>query len=244
MPGDDIRSIDWNAYARLDRLYIKEYMEEKESRITFFMDMSPSMDYGEYKKAELAKDLVNALSYVALMHMDHVSCVDLAEPGRAFNVSGGMRGFRDMCAWLEKCDISEGTDIYKSIRICEGLQPGMSIILSDFLTEEFVDGDALAEIIKYLNYRKQKVVVLHVLAEEETDITMTGTHNLIDSEDKSRRIKVTMDAASIRQYEEALRGFCEKLKNCCKRFGAIYHPVNTGDKLDKIIFDELRDIYE
>ena len=244
MPGDDIRSIDWNAYARLDRLYIKEYMEEKESRITFFLDMSRSMDYGEYKKSELLKDLTNALSYVALMHMDHVAAVDLSDPGRIYSVSGGMKGFRDICAWLDRLEITEGIDMTRSIRITEGLQPGMSIILSDFLSEEFVEGEALENIIKYLNYRKQKVVVLQLLAEEETDISLTGTHNLIDSEDKDRKVKVTMDSASIRQYDDALKEFTSKLKNCCKKYGALYHLINTGENFDKVVFDELRDIYE
>ena len=72
MPGDDLRRMDWNAYARLDKLYIREYMEEKAAVVSVLVDTSASMDYGAHSKAELAKDLAGAVGFLALNNMDRL----------------------------------------------------------------------------------------------------------------------------------------------------------------------------
>ena len=246
MPGDDIRAIDWNAYARLDRLYIKEYMEEKESSVSLFIDLSKSMDYGEEKtKLDLQEELTAALSYIALMNMDHVAVYDLGDTRRRHVASGGKAGFSELTEWLDRLDDGEKVDIFHSVSTVGRMQPGLTVIMSDFLSEEFVeDPDKLTQLIRYLQYRKQKVVVLQILAKEEIEIEHSGTFFLIDSEDKDNRLRVTMESASIRSYQDALNEFTEGLKRSAKKCGASYHLCSTGVGFDKIIFDELKDIYE
>src|SRR5665648_476702 len=70
--GDDYRSIDWNAYARFERLFIKLYMEERETNITIFLDTSASMNQGEPNKGKMAKELAAILAYIALANYDRV----------------------------------------------------------------------------------------------------------------------------------------------------------------------------
>ena len=72
MQGDDLRRLDWNVYARLDKLYIREYMEEKEAIVSVLIDTSASMDYGAKSKAELAADLAAVVSFLALNNMDKI----------------------------------------------------------------------------------------------------------------------------------------------------------------------------
>ena len=72
MPGDDLRRMDWNAYARLDKLYIREYMEEKEAIVSVLLDTSASMDYGTPSKAELAVDLAAVAGFLALNNTDRL----------------------------------------------------------------------------------------------------------------------------------------------------------------------------
>ena len=79
MLGDDIRRIDWNAYGRLDKLYIKQYMEEKEGIFNVFIDTSKSMDYGEYKKSVRAQQLAGALAYIILNNLDRVYVTQVRE---------------------------------------------------------------------------------------------------------------------------------------------------------------------
>ena len=245
MPGDDIRAIDWNAYARLDRLYIKEYMEEKESAVSLFIDLSKSMDYGEKTKLELQEEIAAALSYIALMNMDHVAVYDLADTRRRHVASGGKAGFSELTEWLDRLEPGEPADIMHSISTVGRMQPGMSVIMSDFLSEEYVDNPGtLEQLIRYLQYRKQKVVILHILAKEEIDVDLSGTFFLIDSEDSDNRLRVTMESGAIRSYKDALEEFTGELKRSAKKCGASYHLCSTGVGFDKIIFEELKDIYE
>ncbi len=245
MPGDDIRAIDWNAYARLDRLYIKEYMEEKESAVSLFIDLSKSMDYGEKTKLELQEEIAAALAYIALMNMDHVAVYDLADTRRRHVASGGKAGFSELTEWLDRLEPGEPADIMHSISTVGRMQPGLSVIMSDFLSEEYVDNPGtLEQLIRYLQYRKQKVVILHILAKEEIDVDLSGTFFLIDSEDSDNRLRVTMESGAIRSYKDALEEFTGELKRSAKKCGAAYHLCSTGAGFDKIIFEELKDIYE
>ncbi|MCR5011136.1 MAG: DUF58 domain-containing protein [Lachnospiraceae bacterium] len=252
MPGDDIRSIDWNAYARLDRLYIKEFMEEKESTITFILDFSRSMEYGEKKKSELASELTAALSYIALLNQDRVMVLDAANPARRFYASGGKAGYRNLERFLESTTGSEPADLFGAVKSLDKMQAGLTIVISDFMSEDFIHLDdkippselPLVKMIRYLKFRKQSVVLLHVLAKEETDITLEGTCNLIDSEDNDSKLRVTMDSESIGRYNSGLKAFTGNLKSLCKKNGASYHLCNTGTSFDRIIFNELKDLYE
>ncbi|MBR3735871.1 MAG: hypothetical protein IKN07_08310, partial [Lachnospiraceae bacterium] len=121
----------------------------------------------------------------------------------------------------------------------------LSIIMSDFLSEDFVEDDSkLAQVIKYLQFKKQKVVLLHIMAEEELEIDLSGTYYLIDSENTDSKLRVTMDAEAVNSYMEKLEEFTGSLKRCAKKLNASYHLCSTKDRFDKIVFEELRDIYE
>lgn len=89
MPGDDLRRLDWNVYARLDKMYIREYMEEKESVVSILLDTSESMNYGQKPKWELASLLGAVMAYLALNNMDRVMIYDMKNMQRPYNVSGG-----------------------------------------------------------------------------------------------------------------------------------------------------------
>ena len=250
MPGDDIRSIDWNAYARLDRLYVKEYMEEKESTIHFFLDLSRSMEYGEKKKSDLARELTAALSYISLLNQDHVIIIDGSAPERRFSVTGGKAGYRNLESLLERTGPSVPADFFRAVKNSGKLHAGLTILVSDFFSEDFINGDGekgnaeFSQMIKYLRYMKQKVIILQVLAKEETDITLTGTCNLIDSENPDSKIRVTMDAETVARYNKGLKDFTGGIRTSCEKNGASYHLCNTAVSFDRIIFNELRDIYE
>ena len=103
LPGDDIRRIDWNAYGRLDRLYIKEYMEEKEALVSILIDTSASMDYGSRKKSRLACELAAVLAYLSLNNMDRVAVYDMRRMRQPYELRGGKRAFPGLVRWLGEC---------------------------------------------------------------------------------------------------------------------------------------------
>ena len=245
MPGDDIRRIDWNAYGRLDRLYVKEYMEEKEAVISILIDTSASMEYGAEKKSELAKQLAAAMAYLSLTDMDRVIVYDMKKMGAPLPLSGGKKAFPGLSEWLSRCEWGGSVDVGEAVRKLPAKGPGVTIIISDFLQESFLDPEkkAMEKMLRFLDYRRQKEVILQVLAGEELEVDFTGTRNLIDMEDKSS-MRLTLDATSIRAYEKALQEFITGLKRECARTGAFHAVCNTKRDFQQLIFQDLRMLYD
>lgn len=245
MSGDDIRRIDWNAYGRLDRLYVKEYMEEKEAVVSILIDTSASMEYGAEKKSELACKLAAAFSYMGLNNMDRVVLYDMRRMHLPFVAEGGKRALPRLADWLEQRSFEGTADIARAALELPVKGPGVTILVSDFLQEVFLDQEqeTLRRLLRFLNYRKQKTVLLHVLAGEELSVELTGTRNLIDMEDQST-LRLTLDAGSIRTYERALQEFLSRLRQECAKAGAFYAVCNTKTDIYRLIFQDLRVLYD
>ena len=245
MPGDDLRRIDWNAYGRLDRLYVKEYMEEKEAVVSILIDTSASMNYGARKKSELACMLAAAFSYIGLNNMDRVVLYDMRRMHLPFAAEGGKRALPRLTDWLGQCSFEGTVDVEKAVEKLPAKGPGVTILISDFLQETFLDQEqkTLERLLRFLNYRKQRTVFLHVLAGEELSVELTGTRNLIDMEDQST-LRLTLDAASIRTYERALQEFSDRIRRECVKAGAFYAVCSTGTDIYQLIFQDLRMLYD
>lgn len=255
MPGDDLRRMDWNVYARLDKLYIREYMEEKEAIVSVLIDTSASMDYGAESKAELASDLAAVAGFLALNNMDRLMLYDMKDMGRALSVGGGRNAFSKVLRWLEGLSFSGKVDILSAVRKMRLREPGVTVIISDFLHPDMVGQDSngiqksvgshtsYEKLLQYLDYCKQRPVILHTLAEEELHITLEGALNLIDAEDNSR-LKLTMDARTIDCYEKELKRFTERMEKGCASGRGAYVLCSTGRDRKQLVFEDLRVIYD
>lgn len=245
MPGDDIRRIDWNAYGRLDRLYVKEYMEEKEAVVSVLVDTSASMDYGTQKKSELACMLAAALSYMGLNNMDRVILYDMGRMQSPFVAGSGKRALPGLADWLGQRSFEGTVDIEKALGALPLKGPGVAIVISDFLQEAFLgkEQETLGRLLRFLDYRKQRAVLLHVLAGEELSVELTGTRKLIDMEDQST-LRLTLDRGSIRAYERTLQEFLEQMRRECAKAGAFYEICSTETDIYQLIFQKLRMLYD
>lgn len=253
MPGDDIRRIDWNAYGRLDRLYVKEYMEEKEAVVSILLDTSASMNYGTHKKSEFACMLTAAFAYMGLNNMDRVILYDLQQMQMPFVAGGSKSALPRLTDWLLKRMFDGKVDVCESVKKLPMKGPGVTIIISDFLQESLIESNpkenqtAVRKLLRFLDYRKQRIVFLHVLAGEELlagqSVALTGTRNLIDMEEKSA-LRLTLDAESIRVYEQALQEYLSGLRQECARIGAFYAVCSTETDIYQLIFRELRTLYD
>ncbi len=245
MPGDDIRRIDWNAYGRLDRYYIKEYMEEKEAVVNILLDTSASMDYGENKKSDLACMLVSAFAYLGWSNMDRVTVYDMKRMQTPFVGTGGKNAIQGLLLWLDKCSFEGQVNVHEAVRQMRAKGNGVTIIISDFLQEAFLEEEqeATRQLLRYLKFCKQKPILLHILAREELEISMTGTKNFIDAEDAST-LRVTLEAPGIRQYEQALKSFINTLQRECARSGASFVLCDTGKDINELLFQDLRMLYD
>lgn len=247
MPGDDLRRMDWNVYARLDKLYIREYMEEKEAVVSVLIDTSASMDYGAESKAELARDLAAVVSFLALNNMDRVLLYDMKDMGRALSVGGGRNAFAKVLRWLENIEFSGEVDMLSAVRKMQRRGPGVTVMISDFLhpdmLDESVNEPGYEKLLQYLNYCRQRPVVLHTMAAEELHVTLEGALNLIDAETQSR-LRLVVDAKAIDNYERELNRFTERMKKGCASGRGAYVLCDTGRDRNQLVFQDLRVIYD
>ncbi len=247
MPGDDLRRMDWNVYARLDKLYIREYMEEKEAAVSVLIDTSASMDYGVKSKADLAVDLAAAVSFLALNNMDRVLLYDMKEMGRPLAVGGGRKAFAKVLHWLENREFSGEVDMVSAARKMRCPGAGVTVVISDFLhpdmLEERAENPGYEKLLQYLNYCKQLPVILHTMAAEELHVTLEGALNLIDAETKEK-LRLVVDARALDNYERELKRFTERLKKGCACGRGVYVLCDAGKDRRQLVFQDLRVIYD
>lgn len=226
MLGDDIRRIDWNAYGRTDKLYIKQFMEEKEGIFQIFIDTSRSMCFGEQPKSTMALQIAGALSYIVLNNLDRVYINEMKENSmtKGKGVTGGA-AFSHVLNDLNRITFDGKTTLNKSILSRPVQIGGVTIIISDFFDENGIE-----ESLKYLAYRKQTIVLIQVLAKEEVDVNYEGTLNILDME-TDQRVKITMSNATIKKYREQLADMQTNLENLARKYGAMYVSIRTDESL-------------
>lgn len=226
MLGDDIRRIDWNAYGRTDKLYIKQFMEEKEGVFQIFIDSSRSMCFGEIPKSDMALQIAGALSYIVLNNLDRVYINEMKEntltKGKGIT---GVSAFPHVLRDLERIQFDGRTTLAKTILSRPVYQGGVSVIISDFLDEKGIE-----EALKYLVYRKQTVLLIQVLAREEIEANYEGTLNMLDME-TDQRVKITMSNATIKKYKEQLINMQNDLEKLAGKYGARYIKISSDESL-------------
>ncbi len=245
MPGDDLRRLDWNVFARLDRPYIREYMEEKEAVVSVLVDTSASMDFGAKNKAELAKDLAAVTGFLALANMDRLRLYDMRDMGRALSVGGGKNGFPKVLSWLENLVFSGESDVFSAVRKMPAAGSGATVVISDFLHRDMLneDGKQYEKFLQYLNYRRQRPVILHTLAGEELCTALDGTFRLIDAETQDE-LRLTVDSTAANWYETKCRRMIERMKKGCRGAGGSYVLCSTERDRNQLVFQDLREIYD
>lgn len=227
MLGDDIRRIDWNAYGRTDKLYIKQFMEEKEAIFQIFIDTSKSMEFGEQPKSKMALQVAAALSYIVLNNLDRV-CVNELHENSVTKGKGvtGKAAFGSVLQDLERIEFDGKTTLNKSIQKRPIQNGGVSFIISDFLDEEGIE-DAM----KYLAYKKQTVVLIQILAKEELLVDdYEGTLNFLDME-TGQRVKITMSNATVDQYRKKVSDLQNHLRYLARKYQAAYVSMQSDESL-------------
>lgn len=226
MLGDDIRRIDWNAYGRTDKLYIKQFMEEKEGVFQIFIDTSASMNFGEKPKSRMALQTAGALAYIILNNLDRVYINEMKE--NSITKGKGVTGaaaFSHVLAELDRMTFDGKTTLNKTILSRPVGTGGVSIIISDFL-----DPDGIEEAMKYLAFKKQRIVLIQILAKEEVEIHYEGTVNILDME-TAQKVKITMSNATVNKYKEQLINMQNSLKALARKYNADYIFMQSDQSL-------------
>ena len=237
VPGDDITKIDWNAYARFDKLYQKLYLDERQMHTKIYIDASRSMEYGRADKAEQAIRLAATVAYLSLNEMDKVSIFAVKDK-ELINVVSGMVGKDSFVNEIGKLNdiIFEG-DSYLSDAIVPsnvGYGDGMSVVISDFLTDNDYESA-----INHLADKKRDVFCIQVLSPDELNPKIRGKVHLYDSEDAEKTYRKNIKRDIMQAYRKALKYATDRIDNLCASRGASYLLVSSEENMGDIFFGRM-----
>lgn len=238
VPGDDLRHIDWNLYARLDKLFLKLFLEEEDLHFFALIDSSLSMGFGEPTKLHVAKQLAAALGYIGLTRSDRVRVESLqAATGRGSPPA--LRGKKDlwrMLAGLGELEPDGTVDLLAGVKGFALRNPGKGILV---LISDLMDKSGYQSALRFLVAQQYDVYVLQVLALEELQPELQGDLRLIDCEDGDAA-EITVTSALLDQYQQTVTAFTGGVREFCTRRGMNYLLVNNQQPVDQVVLGYLR----
>lgn len=237
IPGDDISKIDWNAYARFEKLYLKLYLDERHVHTRIYIDASRSMGFGKGKKDVQAIKLAAALAYLSVSEMDKVSVYTIRD-SKIEEVILNMFGKEAYFNNIGKLnDIVFDGDSCISEAILPstvGYGDGMSVIISDFLTDNDFE-----TAIDHLVGKKRDILCVQILSPEELNPKARGKMHFFDSEDTNKYYHKNINKEIINAYAQALEYATGRIRNYCNSRGADYMLVSSEASLNEIFFEHL-----
>lgn len=258
-PGDDYRRVDWSIFARLERLMLRQFVEEEDVRIDMLIDQSRSMHFGEpMTKFDSARRAAAALAFLAVTSLDRVGVAafdgSLGERVRALRGRGHLHS---VLAFLEGLSNIENhttstddllrdeeptsartdaiTDLSAVIRSYQrsNVRPGILFMISDFMDS----GDFRIE-LKLLTQRGFDVNLIQVLAREELEPSITGDLMLVDSESGAAR-EVSVSERVLAAYREVLGNYTASLESFCRANGMGYALVPSDSSFEDLLLQRL-----
>lgn len=238
VPGDELRHLDWQAYARSDRYYIKLYEQETNLRATFAVDTSNSMSFsggsggeGKVSKLDYAKHLVACLAYLLSLQQDQSGLVALDEKVRLEMPPGSSPSHLDrLFKSLDTLQPQAGTALPQLLHgLAERLpRRSLVVLVSDLWTE-----DDLLKSLQHLRHRKHQVMVLHLLSPDELDLPYDRSVTLQDLE-TGRKLQV--DPADLRKhYVEQVQAHLAAVRRACNDADVEYHDLMVSEPYDRAL---------
>lgn len=235
--GDDLRFLDWNLYARLDRLFLRLFMEEEDLHFNILIDNSLSMDFGDPTKFNFAKQVAAALAFIGLVNMDRVVIeVFNQRLTQSMPAMRGRRSFWRVLDFLDKVEPAGASNLTESMRTFSLKSSGKGVVV---LVSDFLDKGGYEDAIRYLVARQFDVFVIQVLAQEEVEPELMGDLKLLDIEDGDEA-EVTISGPLIRRYKQNLAAFQSGLQEYCNKRGITYLSTTNQVSFDRLVLTSLR----
>ena len=262
VPGDDLRHIDWNVYARLERLFIKLFREDEDLTVTILLDHSLSMDAGEPSKALTAHRLAMALAYIGLVNQNRVSLGVFGSPAapgllRLAPIRGRrsiQRAGEFLLASIARSDQLERlartrsiptetdpfTDAMRSAAM-NSSGSGVLIVLSDF----FATPDPTRGLDMIARRGGVDATCVQIVAPGELDPAseaprgLVGDLRLVDAE-TGRNAEVTLSAASIKRYRDRFETYVQALESACSARSMLHLLVRSDADIGDLLLRVLR----
>jgi uncharacterized protein (DUF58 family) len=234
--GDDLRFIDWNLFARMDRLYLKLFLEEEDLHFYALVDDSLSMDFGSPTKFFVARQLAASLAYIGLCRGDRVSISTFGRSASPVVVRGKTSAHR-LLGYLESATCSDTPTTTEEVmrRFClKNTGKGIVVVITDLMSKTGYE-----TALKMLVAREMDVYLLHILSPEELEPKLVGDLSLLDSEDSERR-DISVSASLLQRYEQTLNAFVEQARTFCNRRSITYVSVRSDQPIEPLVNEYLR----
>jgi uncharacterized protein (DUF58 family) len=231
--GDDLRAVNWRAYMRLEKLFLKMFQVEPRVPVRILLDTSASMKTGDPSKLMYAKRLAAALSYVGLVRLDTICLQPFSDQLHdSFLCGGGRHRFMPAVAFLDELQLGGPTQFLSIARqfIANYPQRGLLIVVSDFME----DGDCVKP-LQYLADFGHELLLLQLWAEEDRVPPWDGELDLVDAE-SGTRMTLSFDAGARAQYTSGFDAYCDRIEDVALRNNGRYAGFSTELALEEAIF--------
>lgn len=239
--GDDLRHIDWNLYARLDRLFLRLFLEEEDLSVSLLLDVSASMDWGAPNKLLYAKRLAAALGYAGLVHYNRVHFYSITD--RIEDQLPNLRGRHPvgrMIDFLDKQPAGGAGDLAGACKRFTRARRDRGIVI---LISDLLDKGDLRAALRLLTGDRYEVYVVQVLSPQEVDpekAELAGDLRLVDCEDAARS-EVSITPTLIKHYRARVQAYCEQARAECLRRGMAYIMSETSVPLETLVLTYFRE---
>jgi uncharacterized protein (DUF58 family) len=236
--GDDLRFLDWNLYARLDRLFLKLFLEEEDLSVHILLDATKSCDYGDPHKLNYMKKVAAALGYIGLVNYNRLSLAAFANGVVA--ETGAMRGRTRVAQMLDFVTKLEPAGAGNLAEACRRFAlthrtKGICVVLSDFF-----DKGGYESGLRYLSGGKYDLFAIQVLSPQEIDPPLQGDLKLLDMEDADTA-EVSITQPLLKQYKANLNAYCLAVKDYVTKRGGTYLFASTSVPFDTLVLNYLRE---
>lgn len=236
-PGDDLRYLDWNVYARLEKPFIKLFQIDEELSVSILIDKSQSMSFGEPSKLECAKQIAYALGYITLVNSDRLFLYTLSDHlSLVLPSTYGKQQYTRIKKALTPIQQGGTTHLNECLTHLSVYQPkvGVVIILSDYL-----DTNGYTEGINTLLGRGYTVSLIHIQSSEEIELLPPGEWQLEDSETGETK-EITINDETLQHFHTEMNIFRSTLQNFCTQKGIKYINLSTEMEIESVILDDLQ----
>jgi uncharacterized protein (DUF58 family) len=234
--GDDLRAVNWRAYMRLEKLFLKMFQVEPRVPVRMLVDTSASMMSHGGAKFDYARKLAGALCYIGLVRLDSIEVHGFSSKlHNRVLASGGRHRFAAVNDGLSAFEASGETDYMAVIREFIGAfsQRGLVIIISDFL-----DDRGCEKALQYMTDFGHELMLLQVWADEDRTPPWVGELELRDAE-TGAALKLDFDEDARRRYVQSFDEYCSTLQSIAARSNGRWAGIATSQSLESVIFGDL-----
>ena len=238
-PGDDLRHIDWNLFARTERCYLKRYRGETNSQLTVLLDASNSMQYtsGPPSKMDYARYLAAALFYLSIHNQrDAAGLIVFDEDVREYIRPSTRPGqLVRLFAGLEQTAPQARTNFAKPLQHFQNAlhRRGIAIIISDFYEKP----EMIIQEIASLRFRGNEVILFHILDPQEIRPALKASALLVDLETEQRIEVIPEYTRTV--YRARIDAHIEQLRSLARGAGMDYQLLVTDQPLDRALREYL-----